>query len=450
MLFSLCALLLLTHVAFAIHPKPQSSLDQIRVNYPTDSPQTTTTRGHDDDDDDDDDDDNLMPNGFPVLTPRKKAKLEACIIDDYINDELSCGNNPFSGLCRLSFHDCATFDKTNTTNPGGCRAWMHKKCDDLNECEFTAQENNGLQPWVNSLDDMYDNARLNGVKLSKILSRPDFWHLAAHYAIEQSSGGNLNLTYFAGRFDPDVPKPRFDGRLPGAFAFSEMQRVASRNGMSDFSAAALLGAHTLGSAHPKTSGFQGSWDATPQVFDSHYWEVLLDEEWVTHQVQATNSLTGEQTTTTQYSLPGDNFDSSIMLFADVGQIVSDSANCNPLNDPTNTCQKSSTNSKIAGALRSWADTPSTFFSAFKRAYDPLSAWGCSNCVAVAAFSKRVKCGGNHYNHKCQPIYSKHYNWQKTSSGGWSSPTTQPPATQAPATQAPATQAPTTTARRVYP
>jgi len=368
-----------------------------------------------------------MANGFPTLSSQTRGVLEQCIIDSFLNDEEGCGNNPYAGVLRLAFHDCATFDSTNSSFPGGCNAWSSVRCTNFNKCEFTSADNEGLQPWAKALDAIYTNASIGGQPLSAFLSRADLWHLAANRAIMSASNFTMApLTYWAGRFDPQQlfadPTsfgPRFPGRIPQFFAFSEMVRVASRNKMNNFSASALLGGHTLGQAHPEISGFRGSWDPTPFVFDNNYWTELQSEHWVITNVIGVNAQSGEETNMTQYSLGGLNEQSSIQLFADVNQLVAStfSSPCPVVHvfNPTPACpvvspQIFTSPAPSPNVLQAWSTTESTFFTAFQAAWHELSQWGCNQasnpqqCPVVQPFTGSIICGSNVYRHTCQPIF----------------------------------------------
>jgi hypothetical protein len=449
--------LFLAHIVFAVNVKTLSSAGTLQGDYPTQAPPSTPQyqQPRDDDDDDDDDGDNTESNGYRKLSSLKKKLVERCVIDPFLKAERECGNNPYSALTRLSFHDCGTFDSTDT-NPatrGGCHAWMSKKkgCDEIDECEYTNQDNNGLQKWVDALDKIYNNAQVNGKDLDKILSRADFWHLAAHRAIIKTADGNIDMIYQGGRSDPKQEKPHFPNRLPQAFGWSEMQRVAKRNGMSDVSAAALIGAHTLGGCHPQTSGYQGTWDPTPFTFDSEFWKaLLLDGQWFTHHITAVNDQTGDTTEKDQFSLGGDNFDSSVMLFSDMGSHM-DLSTCNVQKDEvaSGACQPNNNPSALQNILRAWRDTPSTFFSAFERAYTAMSRWDCPDCYNVTNYDLPVLCLST-YQHTCKFYKSTGYKpWKQ----GWDKPSTAPPATQYPGTPAPTqypgTPAPTPTPTSGY-
>jgi hypothetical protein len=366
-----------------------------------------------------------MANGFPILATRTRGLLEQCIIDQFVEDEVACGNNPFGGLLRLGFHDCATSDPTNTSFPGGCNAWSSIHCSQFDACEFTSFDNIGLRPWILRLDNMYETAQLDGTPISQILSRADFWHLASHRVIVLSSNNVVDPQWVAGRKDPQQlfadPTsfgPRFPHRLPEFFAFSEMERVCGRNNMDNFDATALLGAHTLGHAHPSISGFRGSWDPTPTVFDNLYWQVLQGNDWFVSNIQSVNSVTGQTLNSTQYSLAGVNNDRSIQLFVDVDQLV-DSQFPTPVCShvkvfsPGKACplRNPEVFGGAQGVLQAWATTPSTFFSAFSGAWQEVSKWGCNQstnppqCRVVNPQTTALDCGSNTFRHTCSQNFN---------------------------------------------
>jgi len=280
---------------------------------------------------------------------------------------------------------------------------MTKKCNVSDQCEFTNPDNAGLAMWVIPLDTMYDTAM--GGKLHTLLSRADFWHLAAFHAVRRASSNLVSMTYQAGRVDPVFPNPgpRFPGRLPQAFAFSEMHRVASRNGMSDTSAAALLGAHTVGQAHPINTGFNGAWDPTPFVFDEKYWKALLNLQYHINTITTTSS-TGVKTAHSQYSLGPPNVNTSIMLFVDMGMHRTlTTPPCDPINSNL-TETICPINSALSTPLFFWATQPATFFSAFASAFTEMSLWGCSTCYSVTELGTTVNCTSL-YRHTCKPGFS---------------------------------------------
>jgi hypothetical protein len=351
--------------------------------------------------------------------------LEQCLIDQFLDDEVACGNNPFAGLLRLGFHDCATSDPRDRAFPGGCNAWSSIHCTEFDACEFSSFDNIGLRPWILGLDNMYDTAQLNGSPLSQILSRADFWHLASTRVVVVSSSGVVNPQWVAGRKDPEQlfsnPSsfgPRFRGRLPEFFAFSEMERTCGRNNMDNFHATALLGGHTLGHAHPSISGFRGSWDPTPTVFDNVYWQVLQGDDWFTTNVQGRNIVTGERSNMTQYSLSGVNNDRSVQLFVDANQLVETTFPNNQcphvkVFSPNTACQQNDPPvfGNAPSILQAWAQIPSTFFSAFEEAWSELNQWGCNQnsnppqCPVVQPQRQGINCGGNTFRHTCSQNFN---------------------------------------------
>jgi hypothetical protein len=371
-----------------------------------------------------------MANGFPVLSSQTRGLLEQCIIDRFLEDEVACGNNPFAGLLRLGFHDCATSDPSNTSFPGGCNAWSSIHCSQFDACEFTSFDNIGLRPWILGLDNMYDTAQLNGRPISQVLSRADFWHLASTRVVVLSSSNLVTPQWVAGRFDPQQlfsdPSsfgPRFPGRLPQFFAFSEMERTCGRNGMDNIHATALLGGHTLGHAHPSISGFRGSWDPTPTVFDNVYWQVLQGDDWFINNVQGRNIVTGQISNMTQYSLAGVNQDRSIQLFVDVNQLVDSTFPDNECPHvkvflPNTACQAQNSFPNSPNILQAWAVNPPTFFSAFEGAWSELNQWGCDQnsnppqCPIVQPQTAILDCGSNTFRHTCsQNFHDESPPWQ---------------------------------------
>jgi hypothetical protein len=253
------------------------------------------------------------------------------------------------------------------------------------------------------------------------------------------------------------PGPRFPGRLPQAFGWSEMQKVAKRNGMSDVQAAALIGAHTLGGCHPTVSGYQGTWDNTPFKFDEHFWLALLDAQWFTKTVVATNDQTGEQTVKEQFALE-DFFDSSVMLFSDMGSHV-DLSKCDVGNEDVSKglCPPNNNPTALPNILRAWADRPETFFSAFARAWFAMSGWGCTNCYNVTEYDgDPITCDSFYNPPACKPYFKEPYsvtpgwsNYHHATKAPTPAPTTYAPTTTQRSYPLPPTPAPTTPVRRYY-
>jgi len=284
---------------------------------------------------------------------------------------------------------------------------------------------------VNPLDQMYDTAKMSdGTPVKNVISRADFWHLASHRAVVTASDGNCDLDFSAGRVDFDSSKitPRFVGRLPDAFAWSEMQRVSDRNGMDEVTAAALMGAHTVGQCHVQASGYEGAWDWTPKQFDANFWKAMLNGKWFVHNIQSVDSQTGAKRTKTQFSLGGSQWDTSVMLFSDMG-MHDDLTTCNwSQGEPVanGNCPQNHNPSGIASAIQNWANNPSAFYDAFSAAWAEMSLWGCKTCYQVDEFTRDINCASV-YHHSCTNGYPNApviNSW----SSGWSNPNNKPPST----------------------
>lgn len=128
-----------------------------------------------------------------------------------------------------------------------------------------ADENNGLETiWCDTcpLTVLYNEL------YSTVLSKADFWILAANAVIKHTSPDNnvldLKSTFQWGRVDA-VSCVGSAVRLPGASGCSEVERVLmDRLGMSWTDAVALIGAHTLGRGNRDFSGHHGIWDVTEE------------------------------------------------------------------------------------------------------------------------------------------------------------------------------------------
>jgi hypothetical protein len=105
-------------------------------------------------------------------------------------------------VVRLAFHACV----------GGCSG-----CVNLN-----IPENNGLSDIVGLLEDLY----LQG-SYSEIMSRADFWSLAAYVALQFSTSYPLPLTFRWGRVDcPTAPTTTIHGDFPRAMGnLTEVERI---------------------------------------------------------------------------------------------------------------------------------------------------------------------------------------------------------------------------------
>ncbi|XP_067942180.1 uncharacterized protein [Watersipora subatra] len=90
----------------------------------------------------------------------------------------------------------------------------------------------------------------------------------------------INLPFTSGRFsciNPDnPPTPEF----PKGDDITTPQRMVEEPfGLTEAETVALMGCHSLGSAHSDISGFNGDWDLTPKVLDHGYFEALALTDW---------------------------------------------------------------------------------------------------------------------------------------------------------------------------
>ncbi|XP_044469257.1 L-ascorbate peroxidase 3-like [Mangifera indica] len=159
-------------------------------------------------------------------------------------------------LLRLAWHDAGTYDaKTNTGGPNGTIR---------HEQEISHSANDGLTIAVDLLE---------GIKAKHPkISYADLYQLAGVVAVEVTGGPTID--FVPGR--EDSTNCTEDGRLPDAKqGVTHIKDVFYRMGLSDKDIVALSGGHTLGSAHPERSGFEGAWTKDPTKFDNTFFVELL-------------------------------------------------------------------------------------------------------------------------------------------------------------------------------
>lgn len=106
----------------------------------------------------------------------------------------------------------------------------------------------------------------------------DLWTLAGVCAIQEMQGPKI--PWRPGREDRDASACTPDGRLPDASKDQKhIRAIFNRMGFNDQEMVALIGAHSLGRAHPDRSGYDGPWDFSPTVFTNEFFRLLLDEKW---------------------------------------------------------------------------------------------------------------------------------------------------------------------------
>jgi catalase (peroxidase I) len=182
-------------------------------------------------------------------------------IDDFISHDV----HVIPTLVRLGFHDC-----------------VGKSCDGC--LNFHDSSNDGLGDTVHKLDEIWEH------KFEKTLSRADFWQLASQVALVR---GGLNrkchedkhkdctffdIQFWWGRKDCKTsPNHHHDDDTGDAHGdFDENYRVL--NGyfdLNDKEIVAILGAHSLGGAEKKDSGFQYNWQKNELTFDNQYYQNMI-------------------------------------------------------------------------------------------------------------------------------------------------------------------------------
>jgi hypothetical protein len=186
----------------------------------------------------------------------------------------------YGALVRLAFHDA--FGEGKTSN--GC-------------IDFSAPDNNGLQEIVGQLT-------ASRAPFASIISAADFWVLAAQLAIQFSSTpaaggaraqgvpaspGALVLPFVHGRVDAATCNDV--GLLPGAgFTWAQSAALFGSVGLSVTNVVALFGAHALGRAEFKNSGFHGGWTTTQSSFTVAYYSQMLGIPWVNNNITASSDL----------------------------------------------------------------------------------------------------------------------------------------------------------------
>ena len=176
---------------------------------------------------------------------------------------------PTAKLIRLIFHDCIV---------SGCDG-----CVDLGH-----SGNNGLAEIFEEVNTLYDS-QFN----DSGMSRADFYALAGVVAVRVASDQQQCSTL---GLPPDCTKPVPDmsivyGRKDcatspnsiGDFGFPDahgdldhvMEVFRDGVGMTERQVVALLGAHTVGMAMPKNSGFQGPWTSPTDSFDNAFFRTLV-------------------------------------------------------------------------------------------------------------------------------------------------------------------------------
>lgn len=118
---------------------------------------------------------------------------------------------------------------------------------------------------------------------SDIMSRADFWVLAANAVIKNASPNqDLDLPFRWGRIDSNTCASS-TARLPEPSSCDDVESAfITRMGLSWRDAVALLGAHTLGRGHDEFSGHPGTWvqnNDESVIFDKQFYTEVVNRGW---------------------------------------------------------------------------------------------------------------------------------------------------------------------------
>jgi cytochrome c peroxidase len=171
-------------------------------------------------------------------------------------------------LIRLAFHQAATFDPADGTGGAGNASMRFPP-------EADSPDNAGLATARALLADVKR-------RVGDDLSYADLWSLAGACAVQELGGPDI--PWRPGRGDqPTGPSVVPGGRLPDATDPSPaaIRRLFGRRlGFTDAQAVALIGAHSVGRAHSRSSGFTGAWTRAPTRFGVGYFDELVRQTWV--------------------------------------------------------------------------------------------------------------------------------------------------------------------------
>lgn len=231
-------------------------------------------------------------NGFPLLTTTDVAELRAAIIRDFAMaatygdrcDACPLGDT-YGALVRLAFHDAFGGGRPSAT--GGANGCL--------DPSFVGH--GGMSEIVTALASSW-------APFSARISRADYWVLAAQTAIEFASTtspagsgplppspGTLVLPFRYGRVDAATCSGADAGMLPDAsFTWAQSSTMFGRIGLTIAETVALFGAHALGRAEWKNSGFHGGWTLSQSSFSNTYFANMLGIPWRNNNITANSNL----------------------------------------------------------------------------------------------------------------------------------------------------------------
>jgi catalase (peroxidase I) len=211
----------------------------------------------------------------PAAAPFDAAKVRKDV-EDLISEDISLG--PL--FVRLAWHEAASWHKGLRNGAPNTASMRFKP-----ECAYAG--NAGLDKARNALEPI--------TKRHPNISFADLWALAANVAIAEMGGPEIPFRY--GRVDAKSGSVCAEARLPDAAQTQQHIRdtFTGRFGFDDKETVALIGAHTIGECHAKSSGFVGPWTHDRYGFDNSFFTELLENDWIVDtrypQLQFTDSKT---------------------------------------------------------------------------------------------------------------------------------------------------------------
>jgi len=310
-----------------------------------------------------------LASGYPDLSCEDQVRIENLFLE--VLDSHNYGTDATPGdtaakWVRLAFHDAGTWDPASGT--GGAHAYIGVQCGKHQQCERTLDDNAGLAAVSDNLEALWQGWKT-------VISRSDFWHLAAKVGIEWASGGTAQINWGWGRTDANKVA-YFPDRHPDADkGFSAIHdHLVTRLGFSWEEAIALLGAHSLGETHFENTGYHGRWVPKPaNFFSNNFYKILLTYNWFPVTVPC-NKTTGCEKEYNTNGLPG-----GLLLSIDAG------TKWNPDSELTCTIAQRKTSvlwshrcplaSNVQGIVEHFANDNNYWLSTFATAFEKLQNFG---------------------------------------------------------------------------
>ena len=289
------------------------------------------------------------------------------------------GDN-MGAIVRLAFHDAAGGDGALARGSNGC-------------IDFAAVDNTGLTEVIAQLDAAH-------APFTSVVSRADFWVLAASVAIEVAttladgvdplvlmdilnlpslpSSGPLKLPVRFGRVDAGSCTNMDMLIPPASFSWAQIVLNFNRFGITTDETVALFGAHAVGRAETANLGFNGGWTKTQSSFSNRYYYRLSQSSWTSGNPKTSNVwLNG----------CGGSDTSTLMLKTDVELGVTPSEECagfNPTDLPSATphpefapigASKCPINVQAKDTVMTFKHSMSTWWATFRSAWAMVTQLG---------------------------------------------------------------------------